>query len=249
MMGPLLAELDRWRDAGRTAALWWRDDDAVEPTPALDRLLGLADSYRAPLLLAAIPDGATPALAGRLAGEGLLSVAQHGLAHRNHAPAGEKAAEFGAHRDEEAMLRELGEGRERMRAIFGDAALPALVPPWNRIAPGLAARLAEEGFTALSTFAGPLRRENGVAILDTHVDPIDWRGTRGCRDHAVLAGDLVAALEGSRRENSGPVGLLTHHLVHDEAVWDFVAAVLEATSGHPAARWLPFGEAAGIRPR
>ena len=91
----------------------------MEPTPALDRLLGLADSYRAPLLLAVIPDGATAALAGRLAGEGPVSVAQHGLAHRNHAPAGEKAAEFGAHRDEEAMLRELGAGRERHGRVVG----------------------------------------------------------------------------------------------------------------------------------
>ena len=31
-------ELDRWAEAGRTATLWWRDDDAVMPGPLLDRL-------------------------------------------------------------------------------------------------------------------------------------------------------------------------------------------------------------------
>ena len=35
------AELDRWKAAGRAATLWWRDDDATRPTPALDRLLAL----------------------------------------------------------------------------------------------------------------------------------------------------------------------------------------------------------------
>ena len=35
-------ELARWSDAGREVELWWRDDDAARPTPALDRLLRLA---------------------------------------------------------------------------------------------------------------------------------------------------------------------------------------------------------------
>ena len=28
----LTAELDRWGEAGRTATLWWRDDDATAPS-------------------------------------------------------------------------------------------------------------------------------------------------------------------------------------------------------------------------
>ena len=39
----LEAELEAWRCRGRRATFWWRDDDAVEATPALERLLGLAD--------------------------------------------------------------------------------------------------------------------------------------------------------------------------------------------------------------
>ena len=33
------AELDLWAAAGRVAGGWWRDDDAVAPTPALESLL------------------------------------------------------------------------------------------------------------------------------------------------------------------------------------------------------------------
>ena len=29
-------ELARWREAGRSATFWWRDDDAVQRTPALE---------------------------------------------------------------------------------------------------------------------------------------------------------------------------------------------------------------------
>ena len=38
----LAGELDRWQRAGRRADFWWRDDDAVAPGLALERLLGLA---------------------------------------------------------------------------------------------------------------------------------------------------------------------------------------------------------------
>ena len=33
------AELGQWAAEGREATLWWRDDDAIEPTPALDRMI------------------------------------------------------------------------------------------------------------------------------------------------------------------------------------------------------------------
>jgi hypothetical protein len=35
----LVAELDRWGETGHVASLWWRDDDAVAPTPVLTALL------------------------------------------------------------------------------------------------------------------------------------------------------------------------------------------------------------------
>ncbi|MBV9567125.1 MAG: glycosyl transferase family 28, partial [Hyphomicrobiales bacterium] len=46
-----------------TLAFWWRDDDVVAPSPALDRLLRLSERFDAPVALAAIPLLATEALA------------------------------------------------------------------------------------------------------------------------------------------------------------------------------------------
>ena len=48
----LADEAARWRDAGRTAELWWRDDDAIDATPLLDRLVGLVRDTQTPRALA-----------------------------------------------------------------------------------------------------------------------------------------------------------------------------------------------------
>jgi len=34
-----------------------------------------------------------------------------------------------------------------------------------------------------------------------------------------------------------PIGLLTHHLVHDAAVWRLLEALLDRLAGHPALDW------------
>src|SRR5579859_3936699 len=90
------AELGIWQSAGRTADFWWRDDDAVVATPALDRLLALTEGV--PIALAVIPGQAGIGLAARLAGVPNVAVLQHGWQHVNHAPAEEKKSELGAHR-------------------------------------------------------------------------------------------------------------------------------------------------------
>ena len=87
---PLAAELDRWSEAGRQIRLWLRDDDAVAPTPALDRLWLLGERFALPVLLAVIPMQAEPALAEALHDRPSLLACQHGCRHVNHAPAGQK---------------------------------------------------------------------------------------------------------------------------------------------------------------
>ena len=130
-------ELVLWQAAGRKPVLWWRDDDAADATPALDRLLDLQRAHDQPLALAVVPAGATPALAARLAQAPRVDLLQHGYAHTNHAPPGDKKAELGAHRPAMFVLGELGTGRLALERLFGRRVLPVLVPPWNRIAPAL----------------------------------------------------------------------------------------------------------------
>src|SRR5579859_2543429 len=117
----LEAELDIWQAAGRTASFWWRDDDAIAATSALDRLLGLAEDI--PVALAVIPANAEAGLGERLARTPGVAVLQHGWRHANHAPAGERKSELGSHRPLSQRLDELRLGGERLHALFGPRAL------------------------------------------------------------------------------------------------------------------------------
>lgn len=243
MKSALLRALDARAQAGRPALLWWRDDDAVVPSAALDRLLEMSRAWQVPVTLAVIPEPTGTALAERLDGLGGVSVAVHGWSHRNHAPAGEKKQELGAHRPAPIVLGELAKGFSRLAGLHPGNFVPVLVPPWNRIAPGIADGLPALGFRALSTF-GPARPAP-VPVINTHVDLIDWRGSRGGRPHEALFADLAGALGDP---SPGAIGILGHHLVQDEAAWSFLGALFDLTRAHPGCRWCSLTELVGGRP-
>lgn len=225
-----LAALSERAAQGRPLRLWLRDDDASQPTPALDRLLDRAAAHQVPLTLAVIPqpwDGPPTgaALAERLAGQAGVSVGLHGWSHRNHAPAGVKKQELGLHRPAAAIHAELRAGLALLRALHGTRLLPMLIPPWNRIDPDLAAALSHDGLTALSTF-GPERPVPGLAVVNTQIDIIDWKAGRIGRPAGALWGELAGWAQSGRDF----VGVLTHHLVHDAAAWTFLDDLFQSAA-------------------
>ncbi|MCF3640499.1 polysaccharide deacetylase family protein [Rhizobium sp. TRM95111] len=225
-------ELDRIAAGGGEVRFWLRDDDAVKPTQALDRLLLIARTHDVPLTLAVIPRDADEALAARLRGIGTVTVAVHGWSHENHAPSGEKTQELGGHRPTEEVLRELADGFRRLRSLFGGQFVPMLVPPWNRIAPALVPSLPEHGFSTLSVF-GP-EKDAPIRLFNTHVDLMDWAARRGKAADVLMP--LV--LDQVRTRRGAVIGILTHHLVHDDTAWQCLDALLAATCRHPACRWV-----------
>ncbi len=250
-------ELDAWAEARRDASFWWRDDDAVAPSPALDRLLELAVRHDLPVTLAVIPARSTGALAERLAGAARATPVQHGFAHQNHAPPEEKKMELGPHRPAAVVCEELARGAAVMHALFGAGALPVLVPPWNRIEPTLIGILPELGYAGLSTHgprpapnrAGDLRRVN------THVDILRWKDPRGFRGEAETLAVLLGHLRARRTGEAGgaldplePTGLMSHHLVHDDAAWRFLDDLLAVIARHRAARVMDAAKAFGLSP-
>lgn len=240
----LISALDAWQAEGRVAKFWLRDDDAVEPTPALIQLIHLCERHKVPATLAVIPADAGRPLAEYLRGWNDIEVALHGWSHENHAPPDRKKQELGSHRAADIVLAELAAGRERLQSLFGDQFVPALVPPWNRIDNSLLPRLAEVGIRGLSVF-GP-EKAGVLPAVNTHADIMDWHGTRGCRPAADIVADVVRRL-GEMRAGTGAMGLLTHHLVHDEAAWQFLDGMLGATASHPACRWYGLGELLATR--
>lgn len=234
---PLLAELDHWSAEGGRIRLWLRDDDAVAPSPQLDALVRLSERFDIPVLLAVIPFLAEPALAERLRSAPLLLPSQHGTWHRNHAPAGEKKSEFGRHRPADTILAEIEEARQRLAGLFGANLLPVFVPPWNRIDPGLAAKLPELGFRGLSCFRNfALGPGAGPALVNTDIDIMDWHGGRVGRPAPALAAEIRILLEQRRlsRSRDLALGLLLHHRDHDAAAWTFLDGLLGAIARHPA---------------
>ena len=124
----LKRQLNRFAEKGLVASFWWRDDDACELTPALERLVKLACDTHTPLAIAVIPEGLSPDLPKYLAGAGpQVKVLQHGFSHKNHAANGHKKQELTVAAGLDFLCNQLSEGRIRLAEVFADTFLPVLV--------------------------------------------------------------------------------------------------------------------------
>ncbi len=257
-----LAALQQRHDAGLPVRFWLRDDDAVQPGEALDHLLAITQQRGIPLTLAVIPAFSGEALAQRLSPLARVNVAVHGWAHLNHAPATEKKQELGTHRPLQQTCDELQRGLHHLQALHGAQCVALLVPPWNRIAAPLIPLLPAIGFKAVSTF-DRISFES-MPMINTHVDIIDWKGSRpvdtpGRAEPAQSADAERRRGAASSREQIRPTrpadelitqitrrlldaceltGILTHHLVHEPAAWAFLEQLFELTASHPAVQWI-----------
>ncbi len=229
---PLDDALARAAGLGKTLSFWWRDDDAATVTEALERLLALRDRFALPLALAAIPERFDPSLADRISEILSVRLMVHGWRHKNHAAGDVKKAEFGADRALGHLTVDALNGLKRMQetinARHSSLLIPVFVPPWNRIAGKLVPQLPHLGFTGLSTFGDRPPPVPGLRQINCHIDPVDWRKERSLVPQEAIIATLVRAItERSDGATDEPIGILTHHLVHDEAIWEFCEALLE----------------------
>lgn len=225
-------ELAEWRRAGRTPDFWWRDDDAGGPSRALDQLLALAHRSCVPLALAVIPARADAALLGAL-DEG-VSVLQHGTDHVNRAEAGEKKTEFPAAESPADALSRLITSRRSLAEKTGARFCTVLAPPWNRLPDALVPQLAKAGYIGFSRYGARSTAEPvpGLRQVNTHVDIIDWQGSRGFAGEQSVLRAMVRHLAARRRgevDAGEATGLLTHHARHDEAAWRFLERLFTTT--------------------
>lgn len=237
----LWLETRRWRSAGRAARLWWRDDDAKGLTPSLERLLAAAQNAEAPLTLAVIPDGDLGDLAARLVHATQVNVAQHGVDHHNRrdgAAAGEFPHDWTAAQVAIALRRgwSLMQGLPRATMVFA--------PPWNDVHPELETALRLNGYAGWSANGG-LGAPGVLARLDAHVDLLRWRGGARFRGRGRFLGRLAREMRRRRRAGQwdAPIGLLTHHLDHDDAAWAFLEAFLLWSRAEPALGWVSLPQA------
>lgn len=236
---PLRAALSALRRDRIALQVWWRDDDAVAATPALARLSNLSSQIGLPVHLAVIPAHLDDTMVDVITTAPLFPVV-HGWAHTDHSAGAGKKNEFLTPRPD--TRHETAQALALMRNHFGLALRPMFVPPWNRIASEVVQALPGQGYTALSTFGPRTSPEAvpGLARINTHVDPIWWKGTRNLVDPAQLIAQACQHLEARRSGDADanePFGLLTHHLVHTEAIWTFSAAFLSELLNGGATPW------------
>lgn len=215
----LRSELAQWRRAGQRPVLWWRDDDARAVTPQLRRLLVHLTRADVPLCLAVVPEGLDPELCSIVAAY-RITVLQHGFAHLN--AAGSPPSEFSPTEAPDDVAERLAEGWSRLEGFR--RRLPVYVPPWNTLTPNVVEALTLSGHRAVSAW-------NGLAKpgrVDAHVDLMRWRGEPRFAGSGRVLGRLIALLQWRRRRCrwGEPIGLLTHHLVHDEEAWRFLDDLL-----------------------
>jgi hypothetical protein len=131
-----------------------------------------------------------------------------------------------------------------LTALFGTRALAVLVPPWNRFDGSLLPLLGTCGLRAISRVKPRLAASPAPGILEVnvHVDLISWAGDRTFIGESAALGGLIEHLRCRRRFSKfcvdEPTGILTHHLVQDEATDAFLHRLGVVTGAHAAARWL-----------
>jgi hypothetical protein len=238
----LREELDCWHGTGRVPTLWWRDDDATRPHAALERLLDLSLRHGVPIGVAVVPATMESGLLPVMQACAGAQVLQHGYAHVDHAARDEPGAELGGHRPGMQVLAELEQGFAVLSSRFQEQFIPVLVPPWNRIDQGLVPELTRLGFQGLSGYSPRERRATaqGLVCSNCHVDPINWRAGGVFKGAGKCLAALVEHLSARRLgkvDDEEPTGLLTHHLQHDEPLWEFLDELFPRL-GNESVRWL-----------
>jgi hypothetical protein len=239
----LVTELQLWLDSGKTVQFWWRDDDACEHTEQLERLYSVSQQHNVPLSIAVIPQRLKECLVTYCKNKSDIEVLQHGFAHKSHAAVGQKKIELGGLAKTDEILNELKTGKTALENNFSNQFIPVLVPPWNRMDELLVNHLPEIGFSGFSTMWARHVYEPlpGFRQINTHLDPVRWSPGPAFIGEPLAIALLVQHLAAKRtgyRDEREATGILTHHLVQDNQVWDFCDKLFDFLSNHPSAEWM-----------
>lgn len=231
-------ELDKWAAAGRVARFWWRDDDAAAVTPQLGKLLDVAREFGVMPAIAVIPKTADVSLADLLR-SARCAVWQHGWNHRVYVD-----GEFGEGRRLESLVADILRGQAALDALFGKSGWQRVfVPPFHALALSLKTVLPILGYVGVSIgcHERPTPALATLPEVNAEVDLVDWSAQAFYGSEAICE-KLVSRLR-ARRSNllspETPIGLLTHHLVHGDDVWNFLRNLFRLLQSHAAVEVVP----------
>jgi hypothetical protein len=107
--------------------------------------------------------------------------------------------------------------------------------------------LARCGLTGISRARARSASSRALGIIEAniHVDLVAWKESRGFVGEDAALGGLLEHLRARRLCGvcaDEPTGILTHHLVQDEATDAFLDRLIRVSVAHPAVLWLDAGE-------
>ena len=158
----------------------------------------------------------------------------HGLAHLNHAPPGPRRPSSAPHRPPvrwTTMRTALSLARDRFGACSCRSSCHPGTGSRRSSSRPVRARLPRP--VRLRAAGGPR-----AAPASCRSTPMSTRSTgtgrAGCGRRTAIIADLRARSGGADggADPDEPIGLLTHHLVHDEAMWAFCETLLERLRSH-----------------
>lgn len=234
----------RLKSEGRMLEFWWRDDDLADGDDRLPALIEVSRRLDIAPLVAVVPGRRT---AGAVRAADLpsgWSYAQHGWEHRNHSPAGQGYNEFGELRPAAEVHADLVRGREVMVEQFADRYLDVFVPPWHSFADNHEPLINTVGYRGFS--GGDLRvRANlasDVVQAASQVDLIDWlpggRVVLCPPDKLKRRLDRPLHHRAMSKSRNVRVGILSHHRVTSDAIWDYFSWFVEKSRTYDIVRWL-----------
>ena len=240
--------MDNWQRLSNEIKLWqtpiefwWRDDDAVADSPALQTMLAIARESAIPVHLAVIPKALESSLdiIKTPENKAISYVLQHGVEHKSYALAGQRKVELGGSQVLLPLISKLSAGQDLLAAKFADQYLSILVPPWNRIDEDVASALPQVPYKKLSVLSSAKLIETDFH-LNVHIDIINWQQRQFAGEGVIL--DKLIELLTRRRLNidlrTKPIGLMTHHLDHDNQCWQFINSFFKFCQRHPQIDWI-----------
>jgi hypothetical protein len=164
---------------------------------------------------------------------------QHGWRHVNWQRVGKKS-EFGEQRPLEKQWRDIYQGQQKMKEIFGDYLVPVFTPPWNRLSLSTVKILQELDFRGVS-LASPLPRgvksPMGFKNIRIQLDLHTRKEKDGAADFDILLEELTGLW--SKRE---PLGIMIHHHRMTYFAFEFLDELLSILKNRAKSRFLAFQE-------
>jgi hypothetical protein len=166
---------------------------------------------------------------------------QHGWRHENHEMTGKKQ-EFGPHRDDAALERDIIKGKQRLENLMGASFYSVFTPPWNRCDDRTLLFLRKHGYVAVSRSQNPNNPIlKGLPDFCVNVD----LHTRNERTWASGWTNFFEELH--KAVSSRLCGIMIHHNRMNAAAFQYLKILLEELKARKVVRLVNFRELARVQ--